>query len=89
MDCVNCGNENLTDYPVCGVCAETCHFSHSAICVHCLSPLPQLLAEHPALLAAAEAALKQITSGDCRGNEEASKLHAAIDQARQYAALAA
>jgi len=35
MDCPNCGNENPTDYPVCGECAKTCHFAARAICLHC------------------------------------------------------
>lgn len=35
MSCPNCGGDNLSDYPVCVVCALTCHFPHRRDCVHC------------------------------------------------------
>ena len=33
--CPECGNDNLTDYPVCPRCAKTCHFTHRSVCLHC------------------------------------------------------
>jgi len=35
MTCPNCDNDNLTDYPVCPMCALTCHFPHRRDCQHC------------------------------------------------------
>lgn len=34
-ECPRCDGDNLTDYPVCQVCAKTCHFPHRAVCIHC------------------------------------------------------
>ena len=33
--CPRCGDDNLTDYPVCDTCATTAHFTHRATCLHC------------------------------------------------------
>ena len=33
--CPNCGNDNLTDYPVCDTCATVAHFTHRDRCLHC------------------------------------------------------
>ena len=39
MTCSNCGGENLTDYPVCRVCALKCHaigrIEIGLNCIHC------------------------------------------------------
>lgn len=32
MDCPRCKNENPTDYPVCGTCAQVAHFPHRTRC---------------------------------------------------------
>lgn len=34
-DCIRCGADNLTDYPVCDTCATTAHFTHRERCIHC------------------------------------------------------
>ena len=34
-ECPRCGDDNLTDYPVCPSCARVSHFPHRADCVHC------------------------------------------------------
>lgn len=33
--CPRCGDDNLTDYPVCDTCATVAHFTHRATCIHC------------------------------------------------------
>ena len=33
--CPRCGEDNLTDYPVCDTCATVAHFTHRATCLHC------------------------------------------------------
>ena len=33
--CLRCGNDNLTDYPVCDTCATVAHFTHRERCLHC------------------------------------------------------
>lgn len=35
IECLNCGGDNLDDYPVCGNCAPKCHFPASETCRHC------------------------------------------------------
>ena len=34
--CPRCGEDNLTDYPVCDTCATVAHFPHRATCIHCV-----------------------------------------------------
>ena len=34
--CPRCGDDNLTDYPVCDTCATVAHFTHRATCLHCV-----------------------------------------------------
>lgn len=34
--CSNCGNDNLTDYPVCPACAQRVHFTNRDHCQHCI-----------------------------------------------------
>ena len=34
--CPRCGEDNLTDYPVCDTCATVAHFTHRATCLHCV-----------------------------------------------------
>jgi hypothetical protein len=34
-DCIRCGADNLTDYPVCPSCAQVAHFPHRDDCRHC------------------------------------------------------
>ena len=33
--CPRCGDDNLTDYPVCDTCATVAHFTHRDRCIHC------------------------------------------------------
>ena len=33
--CPRCGDDNITDYPVCDGCATVAHFTHQATCIHC------------------------------------------------------
>lgn len=33
--CPRCGNDNITDYPVCDGCATLAHFMHRTRCLHC------------------------------------------------------
>lgn len=33
--CPRCGDDNITDYPVCDGCATLAHFTHRATCIHC------------------------------------------------------
>lgn len=33
--CDRCGDDKLTDYPVCPACATRWHFPHRAVCLHC------------------------------------------------------
>ena len=34
-ECPRCGDDNLTDYPVCPSCARVAHFPHRDHCMHC------------------------------------------------------
>ncbi len=34
-ECPRCGDDNLTDYPVCPSCARVAHFPHRDHCIHC------------------------------------------------------
>lgn len=34
-ECPRCGDDNLTDYPVCSHCAKIAHFPHRDHCIHC------------------------------------------------------
>ena len=34
-ECLRCGDDNLTDYPVCPSCAKIAHFPHRDHCIHC------------------------------------------------------
>ena len=34
--CPRCGEDNLTDYPVCDTCATVAHFTHRDRCLHCI-----------------------------------------------------
>jgi len=34
-ECPRCGDDNLTDYPVCPSCARIAHFPHRDHCIHC------------------------------------------------------
>lgn len=34
-ECIVCGADNLGDYPACGDCALTTHFTHRQDCIHC------------------------------------------------------
>lgn len=34
--CMNCGSDNLTDYPVCPTCSHRVHFSYRTPCLHCV-----------------------------------------------------
>ena len=34
--CPRCGDDNLTDYPVCDTCATVAHFTHRERCLHCV-----------------------------------------------------
>ena len=34
--CPRCGDDNITDYPVCDGCATVAHFTHRKICLHCI-----------------------------------------------------
>ena len=33
--CPRCGDDNITDYPVCDGCATVAHFTHRKTCLHC------------------------------------------------------
>lgn len=33
--CPRCGDDNITDYPVCDGCATLAHFTHRTRCLHC------------------------------------------------------
>lgn len=33
--CPRCGDDNITDYPVCDGCATVAHFTHRKTCIHC------------------------------------------------------
>ena len=33
--CPRCGDDNLTDYPVCDTCATVAHFPYRKTCLHC------------------------------------------------------
>ena len=33
--CPRCGDDNITDYPVCDGCASVAHFTHRKTCIHC------------------------------------------------------
>lgn len=33
--CPRCGDDNITDYPVCDGCATVAHFTHRTKCLHC------------------------------------------------------
>ena len=33
--CPRCGDDNITDYPVCDGCATLAHFTHRKTCLHC------------------------------------------------------
>ena len=34
--CPRCGDDNITDYPVCDGCATVAHFTHRKTCLHCV-----------------------------------------------------